>query len=361
MKKTALIIAVVIATTGFVCCKSIFACEIGVPYPHSECVFIIGGGFSIEVSPNTCDTDVRLDLYKGAQMLCTITEIGGKWHEWRCIDCGGGAGSDYRIKATCFIDTTCYDFSDYFTIEEGEQPDSDRPIIFIPSNNQTCYTNHPINYYWVLPGNVAPDSVVGYEFQINTAEDPNAPWEEILFIESGYMQASYDKRTSRLYWHVRFVADSGYRSPWTLLRYHQVVSPPPASGIYWKINKTGEVADTIFIDVSLSESPACGYSSCGFTRGSMLVVSPCPIDQICPDGIYTLNEDTYIVASLKLLKGVTYRFSGSWSYSGQYDGPGAPCGNDCFESGAVSLTQYPDDYVSTSQKSWGAIKSMYYK
>ena len=92
-------------------------CEVVVNYPHSATTYYIGGQHTIDITPNTCGGLVRLELYKGSESLCTITEITGRWYEWYGVsDCGGGPDTDYRIKATCLADPACYDFSDYFTI-----------------------------------------------------------------------------------------------------------------------------------------------------------------------------------------------------------------------------------------------------
>ena len=92
-------------------------CEVVVNYPHSATTYYIGGQHTIDITPNTCSGDVRLELYKGSENLCSIADISGRWYEWYGVsDCGGGPDTDYRIKATCLPDTACYDFSDYFTI-----------------------------------------------------------------------------------------------------------------------------------------------------------------------------------------------------------------------------------------------------
>ncbi len=63
---------------------------------------------------------VRLDLYKGASLLCPIvtsTDNDGSY-QWLVTDCGGGFASDYRVKITDSVDSDCYSFSAYFTIGE---------------------------------------------------------------------------------------------------------------------------------------------------------------------------------------------------------------------------------------------------
>ena len=92
-------------------------CEVVVNYPHSETTYYIGGQHTIDITPNTCSSSVSLELYKADTRLCHITDITGRWYEWYGVsDCGGGPGTDYRIKATCLSDPDCYDFSDYFTM-----------------------------------------------------------------------------------------------------------------------------------------------------------------------------------------------------------------------------------------------------
>ncbi len=95
-------------------------CELAVNYPFSGTTFYIGRQHSIDILPNPCDGAVRLELYKGESRMCQIADIDGRWYEWYGVDdCGGGPGWDYRIKATCLSDPGCFDFSDYFTILDG--------------------------------------------------------------------------------------------------------------------------------------------------------------------------------------------------------------------------------------------------
>jgi hypothetical protein len=100
-------------------------CEVVVNHPDSAAIFYIGGQHMIDIVPNTCDGEVRLELYKGESLLCQIADMSGRWFEWYAVsDCGGGPGMDYRIKATCLSDPECFDFSDYFTMEEQDTSDT---------------------------------------------------------------------------------------------------------------------------------------------------------------------------------------------------------------------------------------------
>jgi hypothetical protein len=95
-------------------------CEVVVNYPNSLTTYYTGRQHTIDITPNTCEGPVRLELYKGESLMCQIAEITGRWYEWYGVsDCGGGPGWDYRIKATCLSDPDCFDFSDYFTILDG--------------------------------------------------------------------------------------------------------------------------------------------------------------------------------------------------------------------------------------------------
>ena len=45
----------------------------------------------IDVMPNTCDSEVRLELFKGDLLQCQIAEMSGRWYEWAGVsDCGAG-------------------------------------------------------------------------------------------------------------------------------------------------------------------------------------------------------------------------------------------------------------------------------
>ena len=115
-------------------------CEVVVNYPHSETTFYIGGQHTIDIIPNTCDSQVRLELYKGESLMCQIAEITGRWYEWYGVsDCGGGPGEDYRIKATCLSNPDCFDFSDYFTMADEQVSDCE-VVVNYPNSLTTYYT-----------------------------------------------------------------------------------------------------------------------------------------------------------------------------------------------------------------------------
>jgi len=71
--------------------------------------------------PRGASAYVKLDLYKGASLICPIavsTDNDGSF-AWLVSDCGGGFDSDYRVKITDSVDGACYAFSEYFVIGEA--------------------------------------------------------------------------------------------------------------------------------------------------------------------------------------------------------------------------------------------------
>jgi hypothetical protein len=331
-------------------------CEFQVNIPDSTTTYYIGGQYMINVSPNNCSYDIRLDLYKSDLFLCTITNRGYSWTLWNGVStCGGEPGNDYQIKATCIGYPICHDFSDYFTIESGN-----RPIILSPSEGESFYSGSAIDYCWMPPVDIEPIS--GYELQFCYSQSPDGPWDSERFIEETCWHTVHEGVYSSLYWRVRIVFANGDRGPWSV-SYHNVIEgdDPPLTGMYWDVIKTGEDGDTLFVQIQLSENESCGDSYCGYTRSSTLSISPCPADVTYPCVQYTLEDDSYMITQLKLLKGVAYTIGGTWSHHGHVWATGVECGGDCYMGGRLTTVAYPSDFTATSTNSWGAIKLFYKK
>jgi hypothetical protein len=130
--------------------------------------------------------------------------------------------------------------------------------------------------------------------------------------------------------------------------------------IYFDVVTVNTIGDTILVDVSPSSIPSCGDTDCFYHDEYTLKVSPCPlypppssfID--CTDNVWTYAH-TIGIQHLRLLKGETYNFYGSYAYVGYY----YLCTIPCKEEGPMDLKIYPADYVLTEISSWGKIKAIY--
>ena len=97
---------------------TIGGCSITVTRPNSSDSWQDGTSQNIQWTSQCAGAYVRIELWKGGSMLCTISSSTANdgSYSWVVDDCGGGNGNDYRIKITDTSNSACYDFSDYFTI-----------------------------------------------------------------------------------------------------------------------------------------------------------------------------------------------------------------------------------------------------
>jgi hypothetical protein len=94
------------------------ACGFTVTSPHSGSTWLNGEARTISWNTSGGSNNVRLDLYKGAALLCTIascTPNDGSF-AWTVDDCGNGYSTEYRVKIADAADPTCYACSELFTI-----------------------------------------------------------------------------------------------------------------------------------------------------------------------------------------------------------------------------------------------------
>jgi hypothetical protein len=95
-------------------------CSFNMTNPHAASTWMNNEDRSILWNPSGGSGTVKLELYSGAALLCTIagsTANSGSY-QWSVNDCGGGFSADYRVKITDTADSGCYSYSDYFTIGE---------------------------------------------------------------------------------------------------------------------------------------------------------------------------------------------------------------------------------------------------
>lgn len=93
-------------------------CSILAEQPTTGTDWPVGASRTIQWSSSGAAVQVKLELYQDAVRLCdidTLTANDGSYN-WTVDDCSGGTGGNYRVKITDDADTTCYDFSDDFTI-----------------------------------------------------------------------------------------------------------------------------------------------------------------------------------------------------------------------------------------------------
>ncbi len=95
-------------------------CNYTVTNPSSGVLWNIGDTRNIRWNSDNAGSNVKIELYKGSSRQCTIhsnTDNDGLY-SWVGDDCGGGSSTDYRIKITDLDDGNCYDYSDYFELQE---------------------------------------------------------------------------------------------------------------------------------------------------------------------------------------------------------------------------------------------------
>lgn len=136
-----------------------------------------------------------------------------------------------------------------------------------------------------------------------------------------------------------------------------------AQNSYWDVVSIHEDADTLLVGLRVDRVMYCGEPHCPRTSGSLLIVSPCPLDKECSGDEYRLQRttDAFEVTYVKLLRGIHYSFSGSWGTSGSYDfiAETYPCYRSCTVGAPIPHRIFPDEYTSTNEYSWGAIKSLF--
>lgn len=99
------------------------SCNLSITSPSGGATWNEGESRSINwTSSGSCGSNVSLALYKGSSSLCTISSSTANdgSYSWNVDDCGGGSGSDYRIRVTS-LSSGDYDYSGYFTIN-AQQP-----------------------------------------------------------------------------------------------------------------------------------------------------------------------------------------------------------------------------------------------
>jgi len=119
------------------------------------------------------------------------------------------------------------------------------------------------------------------------------------------------------------------------------------------------IGTVVNVHVSYSETPICGHWECLEHLEVVLHVSPCPLSEECSDSIFSWTHGGYNESEYQLLLGESYRFYGSYSVWGGINSQGFGCDMSCFTSGSFVEKVFPDDFVSTTNSTWGRIKALY--
>ncbi|UCH84423.1 MAG: hypothetical protein JSW50_01665 [Candidatus Latescibacterota bacterium] len=85
-------------------------CSFTFVQPITQTLWTVGELVKIEWTSANTGGFVRLDLYKGGEYLCNITEWTGDvgLFQWVVDDCGKGDGTDYRIHIRDVGNTACW-------------------------------------------------------------------------------------------------------------------------------------------------------------------------------------------------------------------------------------------------------------
>jgi len=128
------------------------SCQVTLTSPIAASTWTSGENRSITWnSTGNCGTSVKLELYKGASKLCDIeasTSNDGS-QGWTVSDCGGGSGTDYRIRITN-ISSGVSDYSDNFSITVGNPC---QILVTSPIQSTSWTVETTQNISWNHPGN----------------------------------------------------------------------------------------------------------------------------------------------------------------------------------------------------------------
>jgi len=135
--------------------------------------------------------------------------------------------------------------------------------------------------------------------------------------------------------------------------------------VFWDVTVVESIGDTLIIHVIPSNLITCGDLTCPCWAYYWLRITPCPLFVDCNENQYSLNRPHYRVSEFKILSSETYVFSGEYNFFGSYSVSGREYEHDCSKECEIHLTLnvkvFPDDYVSTSETTWGNIKALYIK
>ncbi len=91
---------------------------LSVAYPNWATTWSRGETRTIQWRSAYAGNDVRIELFKSGNNLCTIAEStpNDGYLEWELTSCADKSDPDYRIKVTSLLDESLYDYSDFFTV-----------------------------------------------------------------------------------------------------------------------------------------------------------------------------------------------------------------------------------------------------
>jgi len=146
-------------------------CTISVTSPGSGTSWQEESSHAIQWDRSNCGSSVKIELYKGSSLRCTIdsSDPNDESYTWTVDDCGGGQGSDYRVKVTD-ITSGVSDYSGYFTITVPVQVYIEIEFwsdgIIVTTNNPSWYSGVSLRFDDLEggddPSNPAWDTCVGY-------------------------------------------------------------------------------------------------------------------------------------------------------------------------------------------------------
>ena len=156
-------------------------CNITVTSPTSNSNWQIGTTHNITWNDNFGD-NVKIELYKSSfsiELINSSTASDGSYN-WTIPTLSYGTGSNYRIKISNVANSSCYDYSDYFSITEPA-PDCNITVTSPTSNsNWQVGTTHNITWNDNIGDNVKIELYKGSTNQgaitNSTASDGSRSW-----------------------------------------------------------------------------------------------------------------------------------------------------------------------------------------
>lgn len=156
------------------------ACSFTVTAPGSGNDWTPATQHTITWNSSGAGANVKLDLFEGSTHRCTIdpsTANDGSYL-WTVDLCSGSEGSNYRVRVCDDADTTCQDYSDFFSITTPCAI-----TVTAPTSGQECALDSSESITWTSAGTSGNVDILLYHgaaqqcvVASNTADDGVHPW-----------------------------------------------------------------------------------------------------------------------------------------------------------------------------------------
>ncbi|GAF99731.1 unnamed protein product, partial [marine sediment metagenome] len=181
--------SVIYINTGFRVCKDVSVEKsITVTEPTSSTVWAQGDSVDIDWTSTGAIGYMDIDLYKGGTFSQTI--VSGTTNDgsytWTEVDTSLADGSDYSIRVTDYSESSIYDESDQFTIEEEKSI-----TVTSPTSGDIWSTSQAVNITWTSTGTISYVDLDIYKgttlvaYAEHLENDGIYPWDVNSFLVEG--------------------------------------------------------------------------------------------------------------------------------------------------------------------------------